>query len=50
MKEMKEFLHWIYILALIALMSWYLLHENVCGVCFIGFLLINARLDEGREE
>ena len=46
---MKETFHAIYIIILILLMTWWFLQGNVCGVCFTGFLLINARLNERKE-
>ena len=47
---MKEVFHLIYILMLIVFMTLFGMYENVCGVCFIGFLLINARLNEREEK
>lgn len=46
---MKEIIHWTYVLILIVFMSLFCWYENVCGVCFIGFLLINERLNERKE-
>ena len=43
---MKEMLRVMYIIILILFMTWCFLHGDVCGVCFNGFLLINARLNE----
>lgn len=47
---MKETFHVIYIIIVMFLMTWFFLLGNVCGVCFTGFLLINARLNERKEE
>lgn len=43
-------LHLIYVISLIVVMTLFLILRDTCGICFIGFLLINARLNErGRE-
>lgn len=43
---MKEMLHMVYVIILLVLMIYWFVAQNICGVCFIGFLLINARLNE----
>ena len=47
---MKEILHAVYIIVLLMLMIYWFCEGDTCGVCFIGFLLINSRLNERREE
>ena len=47
---MKEVFHLAYIIVLILLMTWWFTQDSVCGVCFTGFMLINARLNERRME
>ena len=41
-----KYFHAIYIINLLLLMIYWFLKDNICGVCFTGFLLINARLNE----
>lgn len=43
---MKEIFHAIYLIVLLMLMTFWFAMGNTCGVCFVGFLLINARLNE----
>ena len=43
---MKEILHTAYIVVLLMLMTYWFCDGHTCGVCFIGFLLINSRLNE----
>lgn len=43
---MREILHVLYVILLIFIMTFFFLKDDICGVCFIGFLLINARFNE----
>lgn len=43
---MKVILHTLYVMLLILMMTFFFLKNNTCGVCFMGFLLINARFNE----
>ena len=43
---MRLIFHTLYIILLLVLMTFWFLKDNACGVCFTGFLLINARMNE----
>lgn len=45
MKTIITFYH-LYIIVLMFLLMVMFLRNSTCGVCFIGFLLINARLND----
>lgn len=43
-------LHLLYVISLIVVMTLFFILRDTCGICFIGFLLINARLNERGED
>lgn len=43
---MATVLHYLYVIFLLLLLVIMFLKDSTCGVCFIGVLLINARLNE----
>lgn len=46
MNGIVRVLHLIYLIILMLFMLWCFVQDSVCGVCFAGFMLINARLNE----
>jgi hypothetical protein len=45
-----QVLHLIYVISLIVVMTLFFILRDTCEICFIGFLLINARLNERGED